>query len=119
MTPGGALGTNGIATSVSELDVRSLKALYDPRSQSAVSSQSTEQFTIEAFSRRVKALINDDRALIERLIRFAQAHDLLKKNADRAHKLAQGGNDAMETYAKQVKILEERNVSMISRATAL
>jgi len=65
-------------------------------------------FSVEAFAQRVQALISDDRALMERLIRFAQAHDLLKKNADRAQKLAQESNVALETYQRQVRTLEER-----------
>jgi len=103
------------ANSLSELDVRSLKTLYDSRHISgspSASSNGSEPFSIEAFAQRVQALINDDKALIERLIRFAQAHDLLKKNAERAQKLAQDGNAAMETYQKQVKTLEERNMSL-------
>ena len=42
-----------------------------------------------AFAQHVQVLISDDRALMERLIRFVQAHDLLKKYAERAQKLAQ------------------------------
>lgn len=101
-------------SSLSELDVRTLKTLYDTRQQGVPASPkpSSEPFSIEAFALRVQALLNDDKALIERLIRFAQAHDLLKKNAERAQKLAQDGNAAMETYQKQVKILEERNISL-------
>jgi hypothetical protein len=76
-------------------------------------------FTVEAFASRVQALITDDRALIERLLRFAQAHDLLKKNAERAQKLAQEGNMALETYQKQVRTLEERNMSITARHAAL
>jgi hypothetical protein len=64
-------------------------------------------FSVEAFAMRVQALIADDRALIERLIRFAQAHDLLKKNAERAQKLALESNSALETYQRQVRTLEE------------
>ena len=65
-------------------------------------------FSVDAFAQRVQALISDDRALMECLIRFAQAHDLLKKNAERAQKLAQESNVALETYQKQVRKLEER-----------
>jgi len=103
------------ASSLSELDVRSLKTLYDSRHISgspSASSNGSEPFSIEALAQRVQALINDDKALIERLIRFAQAHDLLKKNAERAQKLAQDGNAALETYQKQVKTLEDRNISL-------
>ena len=64
-------------------------------------------FSVEAFALRVQALVSDDRALMERLIRFAQAHDLLKKNAERAQKLAQESNAALETYQRQVRTLEE------------
>jgi hypothetical protein len=63
----------------------------------------------------VQALIADDRTLIERLIRFAQAHDLLKKNAERAQKLAQESNGALETYSRHVKTLEDRNMSMTEK----
>jgi len=79
----------------------------------------SRRFTIEAFAARVHALITDDRALIERLLRFAQAHDLLKKNAERAQKLAQEGNAALETYQKQVRMLEERNMSMVAKQAAM
>lgn len=68
---------------------------------------------------RVQALVADDRALIERLVRFAQAHDLLKKNAERAQKLAQESSNALETYQKQVNMLEERNLTMIAKQQAL
>ncbi|KAL4247077.1 hypothetical protein ABKN59_001391 [Abortiporus biennis] len=104
-------------SSLSEMDVRSLKTLYDPKSAHA--SSVGGPFTVEAFAERVQALIVDDRALIERLIRFAQAHDLLKKNAERAQKLAQESNAALETYQKQVKLLEGRNLSMVSKQAAL
>lgn len=111
------------STSLSEMDVRSLKTLYNPAtghpSSPSLSSPAAGNFTIEAFVERVHALISDDRALIERLIRFAQAHDLLKKNAERAQKLAQESNIALETYQKQVKTLEERNRSMTAKQAAL
>ncbi|KAJ2917495.1 hypothetical protein MD484_g2918, partial [Candolleomyces efflorescens] len=111
------------SSSLSDLDVRSLKALYDSRRPTGVPgspmSGAAIQFTLEGFIGRVHALIQDDRALIERLIRFAQAHDLLKKNAERAQKLAQDGNLALETYQKQVKLLEERNSNMVIKNTAL
>ena len=106
-------------TSLSELDVRSLKALYDPRRQPNTPLPGNGDFTLEGFIHRVNALIADDRALIERLIRFAQAHDLLKKNAERAQKLAQDGNVALETYQKQVKLLESRNSTLTTKVMEL
>ncbi|KAF4575300.1 hypothetical protein EYR40_004962 [Pleurotus pulmonarius] len=115
-TPGSPIG--GTVASLSDLDVRSLKTLYDPNttnpstSRSAFFPGSTSTFTIEAFAARVQSLVADDRALIERLLRFAQAHDLLKKNAERAQKLAQESNVALETYQKQVKMLEDRTISL-------
>ena len=112
--------------SISDLDVRALKSLYTPgggyppsgagvNGGGSGSSSPTRDsmgmgpgmFSVEAFAQRVQALISDDRALMERLIRFAQAHDLLKKNAERAQKLAQESNAALETYQKQVRTLEE------------
>ncbi|KAH9017483.1 hypothetical protein EDB83DRAFT_2528627 [Lactarius deliciosus] len=61
-----------------------------------------------AFALRVQALIADNRTLMECLIRFAQAHDPLKKNAEHAQKLAQDSNAALETYQRQVRTLEEQ-----------
>ncbi|KAF9006672.1 Up-regulated during septation-domain-containing protein [Cyathus striatus] len=111
--------SSGAVTSLSDLDVRSLKVLYNEQQNPGSPKLGNGTFSIEAFAQRVQALINDDRALIERLVRFAQAHDLLKKNAERAQKLAQDGNLAMETYQKQVRILEERNMSFASRQAAM
>ena len=105
-------------SSLSELDVRSLKSLYDAARQAPSSVDHNGTFSIEAFAGQVQALINDDRALIERLLRFAQAHDMLKKNADRAQKLAREGTLALETYQKQVRILEERNMGTIAKQAA-
>ena len=101
-------------TSLAEMDVRSLKSLYDPKGVSMQASAGGA-FTVEAFAERVQALVADDRALIERLIRFAQAHDLLKKNAERAQKLATDSSSALETYQKQVKTLEDRNISLMTQ----
>ena len=103
------------AVSISDMDVRTLKSLYTPGVNGGGSGSSSPtrdsivpgMFSVEAFAQRVQALISDDRALMERLIRFAQAHDLLKKNAERAQKLAQESNAALETYQKQVRTLEE------------
>ncbi|TFK55653.1 hypothetical protein OE88DRAFT_1722704 [Heliocybe sulcata] len=118
-SPTGAPGSPKIgATSISDMDVRSLKTLYDNRSSNQGSSNQGS-FSVEALAARVQALVQDDRALIERLIRFAQAHDLLKKNAERAQKLAQESNHALETYQKQVKTLEERHSTTSARQTAL
>jgi methyl-accepting chemotaxis protein len=101
------------------MDVRALKTLYTPGASGsgasgsadpaspATTADGTGVFSVEAFAQRVQALISDDRALMERLIRFAQAHDLLKKNAERAQKLAQESNAALETYQRQVRTLEE------------
>ena len=81
-----------VVASLSELDVRSLKSLYDSTRQAPPSFvDHNGTFSIDALAGQVQALINDDRALIERLLRFAQAHDMLKKNADRAQKLAKDG----------------------------
>ena len=105
--------------SLSELDVRLLKTLYDGQPLSYPLSGSSSQFSVEAFATRVQALIADDRALIERLVRFAQAHDLLKQNADRAQKIAQDSSVALETYQTQVKVLEERNTGLVASVNQL
>lgn len=121
-TPGGSNSPTPVVSSLSELDVRSLKSLYESTRQTDTSSPNNNNnngtFTIEAFAAQVQALINDDKALIERLVRFAQAHDMLKKNADRAQKLAREGTLALETYQKQVRMLEERNMELIAKQVA-
>ncbi len=114
-SPGGVSGSK----SLSDLDVRSLKSLYGASPSGTPLTPNPTPFTVEAFAGRVQALVMDDRSLIERLIRFAQAHDLLKKNADRAQKLAQEGSTALETYQKQVRTLEDRNLSLSAKYTAM
>ncbi|KAH9983526.1 Up-regulated during septation-domain-containing protein [Russula compacta] len=132
-SPSQRKGHSGPSVSISDMDVRALKTLYTPGGSSSSGSGSSPSsssgpgrpsapssptennnnndagtFSVEAFAQRVQALISDDRALIERLIRFAKAHDLLKKNAERAQKLAQESNAALETYQRQVRTLEEQ-----------
>lgn len=117
-----ANGSGGAGASISDMDVRSLKTLYTPAAAAPNGSGGAPgvgAFTVEAFAARVQALVADDRALIERLIRFAQAHDLLKKNAERAQKLAQESNAALETYQRQVKTLEDRNLTLAQRHAAM
>ena len=114
-SPGGAHSKSGLP-SLSNKDIRALKALYDTKSpQAAVGGA----FSLEAFVARVQALVIDDRALIERLIRFAQAHDLLKKNAERAQKLAEDSNAALEMYQKQVATLDDQNFALQKKQAAL
>ncbi|KAK7470289.1 hypothetical protein VKT23_001721 [Stygiomarasmius scandens] len=124
-TPGSPTSSPGakdstVAKSLSELDVRSLKILYEnrPSHPGSPSTPNPGMFTIESFVARIQALIADDKALIERLVRFAQAHDLLKKNAERAQKLAQESQTALETYQKQVRMLEERNMTLSTKQAA-
>ncbi|EGO02115.1 hypothetical protein SERLA73DRAFT_48805 [Serpula lacrymans var. lacrymans S7.3] len=112
-------GSKPVLPSLSDMDVRSLKTLYDSRAKSNVPTGAGGNFTMDAFIARVRALVADDRALIERLIRFAQAHDLLKKNAERAQKLAQDSNSALETYQKQVTSLEDQNGALSLKQAAL
>jgi predicted nuclease with TOPRIM domain len=117
-SPSSNAGTgNPIKPSLSEMDVRGLKTLYDAGKPDAL--QGSAMFVIDKFVSRVQALITDNHALIERLIQFTQAHDLLKKNVERAHKLASDSNAALETYQKQVKVLEERDISLSTKHAAL
>ena len=53
-------------------------------------------------------LIADDIVLMERFIRFAQAHDLLKRHVKRAQKLSLDINAVLETHRRQVHTLEEQ-----------
>ncbi|KAF8622113.1 hypothetical protein AX15_007248 [Amanita polypyramis BW_CC] len=115
-SPGGVIPTS---KSIAELDVRSLKALYDSSRAGLPEVGAGGAFSFEALATRVQALIADDRSLIERLLRFAQAHDLLRKNAERAQKLAVDGTNSLETYQKQVKTLEERNSTLTTRTIHL
>ncbi|KAJ3850940.1 Up-regulated during septation-domain-containing protein [Lentinula lateritia] len=105
--------------SISEMDVRSLKSLYDSTKNPSSISSPLHEFTLSSFISRVQSLLTDDRLLIERLLRFAQAHDLLKKNADRAQKLASEANSGLETYSRQVRILEGRNADLARRCGEL
>ena len=120
----GAKSRGGINTlkkhkaSISDLDVQALKSLYD-RPGPASPTEIAAEFTIDAFVERVRSLITDDKALVQRLIRFAQGHELLKSNAERAMKLAQDSTQALETYQKQVKTLEERNKLLVVRHTQM
>ena len=111
-TPGGSgsTNTNGNGSSASAAAPNSGPGTPGSPQSPAVDGGGSGQgtFSVEAFALRVQALIADDRALMERLIRFAQAHDLLKKNAERAQKLAQDSNAALETYQRQVRTLEEQ-----------
>jgi hypothetical protein len=110
----------GNSPSISELDVRSLKSLYDSPSMPTYPNLSPkEPFTVEAFVERVNSLLADDKAIIERLIRMASGHELLKANAERARKLALDSSQGLETYQKQVKTLEERNAALVLRNTTL
>ena len=54
----------------------------------------------------MQSLISDDRALTEYLIRSWQAHDLLRKNAERTQKLARESDAVLEAYWRQVRTLE-------------
>ena len=56
----------------------------------------------------MQALIAYDHTLMERLIRFAQTHDLLKKNGERAQKLTQDSTSTLKTYRRQVYTREEQ-----------
>jgi CII-binding regulator of phage lambda lysogenization HflD len=60
---------------------------------------------VEVFALHVQA---DNRALMERLIWFARAHGMFKKNAQIMQKLAQDSNAALEAYQRQVRTLEEQ-----------
>jgi chromosome segregation ATPase len=93
--------------------------LYDTRTPSSPNPAPNGPFSVDAFVSCVHALIADDRAQIERLVRFPQAHDLLKKNAEHAQKLAQEGSAALETYQKQLRMLEERNMELAGKVAAL
>ncbi|KIL70322.1 hypothetical protein M378DRAFT_175588 [Amanita muscaria Koide BX008] len=105
--------------SIADLDIGSLRSLHDSSLVGSSQAGAGGAFSFEAFAARVQALIVDDRSLIERLVRVAQAHDLLKKNAERAQKLAQDGANLLETYQKQVKTLEGRNTGLASRVIQL
>ncbi|KDN48166.1 hypothetical protein RSAG8_03182, partial [Rhizoctonia solani AG-8 WAC10335] len=103
---------------ISDADIRSLRLLYDPNGP-FLSPPPPGKFSIDAFSAKVRALVADDRAIIERLIKFASTHELLKTNAEKAQKLAQESTISLKTYQDQVQTLEERNNTMTSRQAAL
>lgn len=104
--------------SISDLDVKSLKQLYDPARGGYTTPVVQGEFSLDDFINRVQALLIDDRLILERLIRFAQAHELLKNNAERAQKIAVESSVALETYQKQVRTLEERNLVLTQKQMA-
>ncbi|CCO26554.1 hypothetical protein BN14_00581 [Rhizoctonia solani AG-1 IB] len=103
---------------ISDADVKSLRQLYDPNGP-FLSPPPPGKFSIDAFNAKVRALVADDRAIIERLIKFATTHELLKTNAEKAQKLAQESTISLKTYQDQVQTLEERNNTMAARQTGL
>jgi len=114
----------GPVSSLSESDVRSFNdatlqsPTFSPKLDNNSNNGNNGTFTIEAFAGQVMALINDDRALIERLVKLSQTHDLLKQNVDKAEKLAREGAVASDGYQKQVKTLEARNMGMVVKQVA-
>ncbi|KAG8745564.1 hypothetical protein FRC10_007742 [Ceratobasidium sp. 414] len=103
---------------ISDADIRSLRTLYDPNGP-FLSPTPPGKFSIEAFATKVRGLITDDRAIIERLLKFASTHELLKTNAEKAQKLAQESTVSLKTYQDQVRTLEDRNNTLASRQAAL
>ncbi|KAG9086213.1 hypothetical protein FS749_003806, partial [Ceratobasidium sp. UAMH 11750] len=103
---------------ISDADIRSLRMLYDPNGP-FLSPAPPGKFSIEAFATKVRGLIADDRAIIERLLKFASTHELLKTNAEKAQKLAQESTVSLKTYQDQVQTLEDRNNTLASRQAAL
>ncbi|KAH9009769.1 hypothetical protein EDB83DRAFT_2322671 [Lactarius deliciosus] len=73
-------------------------------------------FRVEAFALCVQALIADDRALMECLIRLAQAHDLLKKNVERAQKRATPRLRCTSARQEQVDQLAAEKLAVEERA---
>ncbi|QRV72680.1 Up-regulated during septation protein [Ceratobasidium sp. AG-Ba] len=103
---------------ISEADIRSLRTLYDPNGP-FLSPAPPGKFNIDSFATKVRGLIADDRAIIDRLLKFASTHDLLKTNAEKAQKLAQESTVSLRTYQEQVRTLEDRNNTLQSRQAAL
>ncbi|KAG1884395.1 hypothetical protein F4604DRAFT_1919574 [Suillus subluteus] len=100
------------------MSARNLLLLLLPATSPPPPDQRKGTVSVEAFVSHVQALVIHDRALIERLIWFAQVHDLLKKNAEHAQKLTQDSNTALEMYQQQVAMLERQNTSLLSKQNA-
>ncbi|KAG9123858.1 hypothetical protein FRC07_013720 [Ceratobasidium sp. 392] len=103
---------------ISDADIRSLRSLYDPNGP-FLSPAPPGKFNIDGFANKVRGLIADDRAIVERLLKFASTHELLKTNAEKAQKLAQESTVSLKTYQDQVQTLEDRNNTISSRQAAL
>ncbi|KAI0278609.1 hypothetical protein BGY98DRAFT_1176465 [Russula aff. rugulosa BPL654] len=99
----GAPGSRDHQNSISNMDVTPGGG-YAPSGAGVNGGGHIQRISV---AQRVQALISDDRVLMERLIRFAQAHDSLQSGAQRVQKLAQESNAALETYQTQVRRLEE------------
>jgi hypothetical protein len=92
--------------------------LYDPNGP-FISPAAPGRFNIETFAAKVRSLVADDRAIVDRLLKFASTHELLKTNAEKAQKLAQESTVSLKTYQDQVHTLEDRNNTLSSRQAAL
>ena len=60
-----------------------------------------EEFAgIDEMLQRVRGMADDGRVLVERVVRLGQDRELLKQNANRAKRLAESSQAALETYQR-------------------
>ncbi|CAH7689094.1 hypothetical protein BY996DRAFT_6414081 [Phakopsora pachyrhizi] len=77
------------------------------------------EYSVEAVAERIKLVMDHDRKLIDRLVKYEAEKDSHKNNAIRAQKLVVESQEALKTYQLQVKELEERLESSDSTSAAM
>lgn len=89
--------------SPSEVDFPNLVTAYATGNGTA-----TPYLGLQAFSDRVRGLVEDSCVLLDRAAKYARERDTHKKNSERAQRLVQESRAGLETYQRQVRALEER-----------
>lgn len=113
---GGLEGRAGVAD---DADLATYRKAFDPAKKSLggilgygrrAGSTSTvdaatgaDEFSMQAFFERVKALAESDRKLVDRLIKHEGEREGHKLNATRAQKLVEESQGALRTYQQQVR----------------
>lgn len=97
-TPDGS--SNRAVSPSAPLNFAALQDLYKP---------TTEQFAgIDEMLSRVRGLVDDGKVFVERISRLQAEREMYKSNAAKAKKLVEDSRTSLETYQRQVAVLEDR-----------
>lgn len=97
--PDGSSNRGSVSPSA-PLNFGALQQLYAP---------TNEQFAgIDEMLNRVRGMVDDGKVFVERISRLQQEREIYKSNAAKAKKLVEDSRSSLETYQKQVAVLEDR-----------